>query len=54
MQERLKKWLTLNNRNTNVSGDSTSEDFFNDYIEFKKFITEFLEDLNKVLKPKTR
>ena len=50
MQERLKEWLTLNNGNTNVSGDSTSEDFFNDYIEFKKFITEFLEDLYKVLK----
>ena len=47
MQERLKKWLTLNNRNTNVSGDSTSEDFFNDYIEFKKFITESLEDLKQ-------
>ena len=47
MQERLKEWLTLNYGNTNVSGDSTSEDFFNDYIEFKKFITESLEDLKQ-------
>ena len=47
MQERLKEWLTLNNVNTNVSGDSTLEDFFNDYIEFNKFITESLEDLKQ-------
>ena len=47
MQECLKEWLTLNNRNTNMSGDSTSEDFFNDYIEFKKFITESLADLKQ-------
>ena len=47
MQERLKEWLTLNNVNTIVSGDSTLEDFFNDYIEFNKFITESLEDLKQ-------
>ena len=47
MQERLKEWLTLNARNTNISGVSTSDDFFDDYTEFKKFITESLAELKQ-------
>ena len=35
VQDDLKEWLTLNACNTNMSGDSTSKDFFNEYIEFK-------------------